>query len=90
MTMPLFYLETSEMIDYGVKLIFGTMLAGLLFIIFPGQLGFERILPEGLLRPLYIKLFDIDGPNNLAPSLHILYTYLTVITLTQKTNSKKL
>ena len=36
-----------------------------------------------------VKLFDIDGPNNLAPSLHILYTYLTVITLTQKTNSKK-
>ena len=89
MTMPLFYLENkNEIIDYAGQIIIGTIIAGVFFVIFPGKLGFERILPDGLFYPVYRQLFEIDAPHNLAPSLHIIYTYITVFVLINKTKSK--
>lgn len=81
MTMPLFYFETRQILSFCFQLILATLIACLCFILFPGELGFVRQLPKGAFQEIYATLFKIDKPHNLAPSLHIVYTYLTIFNL---------
>lgn len=76
---PLFLLPRRSMKILGLSFAMSTLIAGVVFIIFPSQLGFQRIIPEGFTAPLYKYLFAFDSTTNLIPSLHATYVALYFI-----------
>lgn len=77
--LPLFLVPAERIPTLGKQLIVGTLLSGLMFFLFPGDLGFVRELPaDPFYARVYAKIFGIDPPHNLVPSLHILWSLAVV------------
>ncbi|MCC6132133.1 MAG: Ser/Thr and Tyr protein phosphatase [Acidobacteria bacterium] len=77
---PPFVLGKEAMKRLGRRLIVGTLLAGAVFLAVPTHLGFPRELPSGpLLRAIYEKIFAVDLPHNMVPSLHVVYSALFLL-----------
>lgn len=74
--LPLFLLPRRSMKVLGVSFAISTIIAGISFILFPAQIGFQRLIPEGFTAPLYKYLFTFDNTTNLVPSLHVTYMIL--------------
>lgn len=78
--LPPFVLNPEQLKRLGKQLVAVTILSGILFLLIPTQLGFVRVEPqEPFYQGLFERLFTIDLPHNLVPSLHIVFS--TVITL---------
>lgn len=78
--LPPFFLGPYRLKQLAKNLIVLTCVAGVSFVLFPADLGFQRILPsDHFYRSLYSTLFAVDYPHNLVPSLHVVYS--TTITL---------
>lgn len=78
--LPPFFLGPSRLKVLAKLLILGTILAGGIFLLFPAQLGFVRTLPgDEFYDALFLKIFSLDHPYNLVPSLHVIYS--TIICL---------
>ncbi len=56
-------------------LITQTLIALFFFLLFPAELGFTRVIPQGFFAPWYNSLFAVDMPHNLLPSLHVGYAF---------------
>lgn len=74
--LPPFFLNVSELVVLGKRIILGTIISGVIFLLFPATLGFERIVPNGIYGELFSNIFTLDLPYNMAPSLHIVYSAL--------------
>lgn len=73
--LPPFFLQPLELKRLGIELLVATAVAGVVFVIFPVKLGFERVTPDDpLYGRIYAAVFSIDKPFNLVPSLHVVYT----------------
>lgn len=73
--LPVFMLPAERMPALGKQLVAGTLACGLLFLLLPAELGFERIVPvDPLYAGLYAGIFGIDRPHNLVPSLHVVWS----------------
>lgn len=73
--LPPFFLDEERLKQLGKELILGTVIAGLIFLLLPGHLGFSRTLPaDNFYRPIFQGMFSVDKPYNLVPSLHVVYT----------------
>jgi len=77
LTLPPFCLKVSEIWDLGLILILATVLAGVVFFVFPTDLGFERHASV-VDHFLFSVIYSLDTPHNLVPSLHVTYTTITV------------
>jgi membrane-associated phospholipid phosphatase len=75
---PLFFIRTEKISELSMACIISTISAGLIFYLYPCQLGFIREVPQNF-SILYQGLFAVDKPFNLFPSLHITYPILFVI-----------
>ena len=63
-----------------------TLLGGVIFFLFPAQLGFVRQVPESpLYRTMYTTLFALDHPHNLVPSLHVAWSCAAVLAIIRHT-----
>ena len=72
---PPLFLQAAQMRALGKQLIAGTLVSGLLFLLFPAQLGFERTVPAAPpYAGIYAAIFSVDRPYNLVPSLHIVFS----------------
>ncbi len=60
------------------QMIFCAIIAAIIFVIFPGELGYTRAEDTGLFKPVYDLLFELDRPSNLYPSLHIAFSYISL------------
>ena len=60
------------------QMIFCAIIAALIFVIFPGELGYTRAEETDLFKPVYDLLFELDRPSNLYPSLHIAFSYVSL------------
>ena len=79
---PPFILEPKQMDVLGRSLVGVTVVAGIVFLLFPAQLGFERQVPaDPFYASLFEGLFAVDHPHNLVPSLHVAFSGLILITL---------
>lgn len=79
---PPFFLNHERMNILGRQLIFATLFCGLVFLLLPTQLGFERAIPEDpFYSALFANLFAIDLPHNMVPSLHVTFSALILFTL---------
>lgn len=82
--LPAFFLNPSALRRLGQRLVYGTVLSGLFFLLIPGRLGFPREVPTGSLQgAVYRHIFSIDLPHNMAPSLHVVYSALFLLALVQ-------
>ncbi len=59
----------------------GTLIAGVIFLLFPAQLSFARLPVAGIWSMGYEILHAVDLPHNLFPSLHVTYATLCSISL---------
>ena len=73
--LPAFVLPAARMHALGKQLVAGTLASGLLFLLFPAELGFARVAPpEVPYATIYSAMFSIDHPYNLVPSLHMVFS----------------
>lgn len=80
--MPPFFLRVAELKALGKQLIAGTFLSGLIFLLLPARLGFDRQVPDSeLFGPVYSAMFDVDMPHNMVPSLHVVFSALILLAL---------
>lgn len=73
---PLFLLPRKNIKVLGASFAICTIIAGISFTLFPSQIGFQRVIPDGFTAPLYKYLFTFDNTTNLVPSLHVTYVTL--------------
>ncbi|MCP4914838.1 MAG: phosphatase PAP2 family protein [Oligoflexia bacterium] len=83
-----FILKTPTVIKaYCLSLVLGALMAAVIFIIFPGELGFVR---QG--APYFTAIFEgmyaIDKPHNLYPSLHVTYSSLSIWAMLEQSKNK--
>lgn len=83
-----FVLKSPRVVKaYCLSLVLGALLAGIIFILFPGKLGFTR---EG--APYFTAIFEgmysIDQPHNLFPSLHVTYSSLSIWAMLEQSKNK--
>jgi len=57
--------------SYCYSMILSSFIAAVVFLVFPGELGYSRAEDVGVFKPLYDWLYRIDKPVNMYPSLHI-------------------
>ncbi len=69
------------------QMIFCAIIAAIIFVIFPGELGYTRTEDTGLFKPVYDLLFELDRPTNLYPSLHIAFSYISLGFVLSQTRS---
>jgi membrane-associated phospholipid phosphatase len=73
---------------FSICLIVTVLIAGLIFILFPGRLGFTRVSYVPGYEWIFSLLHAVDQPFNLYPSLHITYSSLTVFAIIDQTKSR--
>ena len=62
--------------EISVQMILAATLAAVVFLVFPGELGYDRAAEVGVFAPVYEALFALDGPVNMYPSLHIAFSFV--------------
>ena len=83
-----FCMRLKSLKPLGKNLVIGTVISGLLFLIFPTINGFERIAPEsGIYHSIFVKIIEVDLPHNMAPSLHVVYCGLILLTMSADNKS---
>ena len=81
--LPPLFLTVSQLVVLGKRIIAGTVISAFVFLLFPAQLGFERIVPEGFYAQMFSNIYAIDLPHNMAPSLHIVYSTFILLAVAQ-------
>ena len=73
--LPLFFIPAERMPSLGKQLIAGSLVSAALFLLLPAELGFARQVPTTTpYAAMYAKVFSIDRPYNLVPSLHVIFS----------------
>lgn len=86
---PPFFLDAHDLRLLGKRLVLATLFSGLIFLLLPTQLGFERVLPsDPAYSYLFAGMFAVDLPHNMVPSLHVVYSALILLALSDKADSK--
>ena len=84
--MPVLFLPRREHRPLALTFMVMTLLGGVIFFLFPAQLGFVRQVPESpLYRTMYTTLFALDHPHNLVPSLHVAWSCAAVLAIIRHT-----
>jgi len=80
--LPPFFLKAEHMSELGWQLIGATIFCGVVFLLMPAELGFDRVAPtDSFYGALFARIFELDLPHNLVPSLHVAFSALILITL---------
>jgi hypothetical protein len=73
--LPWFFIPVARMPALGRQLIAGTLMSAVFFLLIPAELGFAREVPaQAPYTAMYARMFGIDRPYNLVPSLHVIYS----------------
>jgi membrane-associated phospholipid phosphatase len=79
--------EASAVKAFCLSLIVSTFIAGIVFYLFPGKLGFVREGAVGY-EKYFEFMFSIDHPHNLFPSLHVTYSAMAILAMIEQTLNK--
>jgi membrane-associated phospholipid phosphatase len=71
---PPLQLEPGELTDLVRRLVIASLIAGVVFLLLPSEIGFADRTDAGSWQPIYDAVYAIDGRFNAAPSLHVIYT----------------
>ena len=73
--LPLFFIPAERMAPLGKQLIAGCIVSAIVFLVLPAKLGFVRQVPATPpYAAMYARVFSIDRPYNLVPSLHVIFS----------------
>lgn len=78
---PLFIFQNSQILLLAKRMALGIIISSVIFLLVPTQLGFTRAIENIDYTPLFSILFQVDYPYNLFPSLHIVLSTITFLTL---------
>lgn len=74
---PPFALDPARLRTLGGQLVAATIFCGLIFLLLPARLGFERTVPDDpFYAALFVNMFAVDLPHNMVPSLHVVFSAL--------------
>lgn len=78
LALPFWMVGQPDIDALGKRQVAGTLICGLIFVLFPANLAFDRVIPDiEPYRSIFSTMFLVDKPHNLLPSLHIVYTALS-------------
>ncbi len=84
LALPFWLVGQPDTAALGKRQVLATLICGLVFVLFPANLAFDRVIPEvEPYRSIFSTMFFVDQPHNLLPSLHIVYTALTCLAICQ-------
>lgn len=79
---PPFFLNPARMDVLGKQLVAATIFCGVIFLLLPARLGFERTVPDDpFYRSIFANMFAVDLPHNMVPSLHVTFSSLILLSL---------
>ena len=78
---PLFQLNRRELPRLGKQVLACTVVAGLVYLMFPGELGYSRNEDAGAFTAIFELIYALARPHNLVPSLHVVFSALIVLAL---------
>ena len=85
---PPFFLSALRMNALGKRLVGATIFCGIVFLILPAELGFERTVPDDpFYSAMFAHLFAVDLPHNMAPSLHVTFSAMILFVLLNESQS---
>jgi len=85
---PPFFLGASRMNALGKRLVGATLFCGIIFLLLPAELGFERTVPDDpFYSSMFARLFAVDLPHNMAPSLHVTFSAMILFVLLNESQS---
>ena len=85
---PPIFLSASRMNALGKRLVGATIFCGIVFLIIPAELGFERTVPDDpFYNTMFAHLFAVDLPHNMAPSLHVTFSAMILFVLLNESQS---
>mgnify|MGYP001297010579 CR=1 FL=1 len=73
---------------FTISLMSSSFIATIVFLSFPGELGFSRVDSISGYESMYLFLHKMDHPHNLYPSLHITFSVLTAFAMFDQTKNK--
>jgi membrane-associated phospholipid phosphatase len=77
---PPLFLSVNQLRMLGRSLVGATLVSGLLFLLLPSRLGFSRTTPDEVpYAVIYSKLFTVDLPHNMVPSLHVVFSAMIIM-----------
>lgn len=79
--LPLFYFNTRQMQSIANAFLIATVIAGIIYLIFPAQLAYPRPNQVPGYELVFSLLYRIALPHNLFPSLHITYSTLFIFSI---------
>jgi membrane-associated phospholipid phosphatase len=80
--LPLFRLDPDQINLLGRQMFTATLVAAVIFLLLPAESLLLRSIPENEpYRQIFTLLYFLDRPNNLAPSLHVIYSGLILISI---------
>ena len=89
--MPPFFLGVPELKLLCKQLISATFFSGIIFLLFPAKLGFERSIPDNpIYEGFFTTLFLVDMPYNLVPSLHVVFSAIITLAITDTLRSMQI
>ena len=85
---PPFFLNQQQIRSLGKQLLAATVFCGMVFLLLPAHLGFERSIPlDPFYSALFSNLFAVDLPHNMVPSLHVAFSALILFALSGNTGT---
>ncbi|WP_413943626.1 phosphatase PAP2 family protein [Bdellovibrio sp. HCB-162] len=88
--LPLFMCDADRLKKYCQTNLITLFAAAVVFIVFPTQLGFERVIPaESPFREIFQNIHTLDKPHNLVPSLHVTFSALALFAVAEMHRNKK-
>jgi membrane-associated phospholipid phosphatase len=79
--LPIFLVPARDWPVLAKRMTLGILTAAVGYLLLPAQLGFERQPSVPGYEWIYSLVYHIDLPHNLVPSLHIVFSSLTVLAL---------
>ena len=70
---------------YCYRIFLSSCIGAIIFLVFPGELGYARTEDVGVFKPLYDWLYMVDKPVNMYPSLHITSSMIAAYSISDST-----
>lgn len=80
--------DTRAIKGFCLSLVGTLFFAAIIFVLFPGKLGFVRVDHVEGYQEIFSSLHAIDKPFNLFPSLHVTYSTLAALAMIDQSKSK--
>lgn len=84
--LPMVMKKEQALVSLAYSFLASTLVATVIFVLFPGELGYHRPEYVAGFDFFFQGLYEIDRPHNLYPSIHVTFSALTAWAMVHQTN----